>query len=312
MSGASIPDAWDDDWEKIADKADASPPPEPEKKIPPKVAKAQRRAAQAEFNRQLWAEAESPQTFHFLESTKSDIPLKSEFKPAVKVLSRRPQVIARQASSVVAAGSETTSATTAGLARLALADDGLSDDDHDDASEASNKPPEMTPEERQAKALRDREEKQRKYEEVRERLFGTSSSNPGSGTSSPARSGSATPPRQGNNGNPNSNNGNDGGHRGRGRSRGAGRGDRSRYQGQLYDPNYSQKPNSVFLQRRDRQGSSASAERAAADHRSQSPRQQQPIRTPRNPENSARGGFGFHHRGRGTGSQGYNQQHSDG
>lgn len=254
---------------------------------------------------------ESPQTFHFLESTKSDIPLKSEFKPAVKVLSRRPQVIARQASSVVAAGSEITSAATAGLARLALADDGLSDDDNDGESEASNKPPEMTPEERQAKALREREEKQRKYEEVRERLFGPSSSNPGSGTSSPARSGSATPPRQGRD-NANNNNGIDGGHRGRGRSRGGGRGDRPRHQGQLYDPNYSQKPNSVFLQRRERQGSSVSAERADGEHRSQSPRQQQPIRAPRNPENSGRGGFGFQHRGRGNGSQANNRQHSYG
>lgn len=39
--------------QKLAD----APTPPPEKKVSSKVTKAQRRAEQAEFNRQLWAEA---------------------------------------------------------------------------------------------------------------------------------------------------------------------------------------------------------------------------------------------------------------
>lgn len=38
-------------------KLASEPTPQPEKKISSKVTKAQRRAQQAEFNRQLWAEA---------------------------------------------------------------------------------------------------------------------------------------------------------------------------------------------------------------------------------------------------------------
>ncbi|KAI5285219.1 hypothetical protein KEM55_000744, partial [Ascosphaera atra] len=58
---SSIPDAWDDNWERIADKEEESSPtsPPPDKKPSGRIAKAQRRAAQAEFNRQLWAEAEA-------------------------------------------------------------------------------------------------------------------------------------------------------------------------------------------------------------------------------------------------------------
>jgi hypothetical protein len=54
---AGSPDAWEDDWEKQADKLADDPTPPPEKKVSSKVTKAQRRAQQAEFNRQLWAEA---------------------------------------------------------------------------------------------------------------------------------------------------------------------------------------------------------------------------------------------------------------
>ncbi|KKK25095.1 hypothetical protein ARAM_004565 [Aspergillus rambellii] len=171
-------DAWEDDWESQADKLTAEPtPPLPEKKVSSKVTKAQRRAQQAEFNRQLWAEAESPQTFHFLE-THSSVPLKQEFKPTVTLLSRNPQTAARQSSS------RGVGAAAAGLGRLDL---GANDDDDSD----EDKRAEPTPEERHAIALRNLEEKQRKYEEARERLFGTPSA-PTSGASSPR---SATPPK---------------------------------------------------------------------------------------------------------------------
>ncbi|KAL4913645.1 hypothetical protein BDW62DRAFT_159016 [Aspergillus aurantiobrunneus] len=255
----SMQDAWDDDWESQADKLNGEPtPPPPEKKVSSKVTKAQRRAEQMEFNRKLWAEAESPQTFHFYEAA-SDVPLKQEFKPAVTVLSRNPQNATRQSS---AAG-----ATVAGLGRLDL--------NADDSDE--EKPPEPTPEERQAMALKNREEKVRKYEEVRERLFGTPSA-PTSGASSPR---SATPPKP------------DG--RGKGRSRGNGRDnnnnrdrrEQSAASGkskQLYDPGSPSRPNSSYS-RRDWQ---QSGERSQIDQ-PQSPRQ--PIRNPRGPDGSGRGGF---------------------
>ncbi|KAL4867020.1 hypothetical protein BDV12DRAFT_128037 [Aspergillus spectabilis] len=262
----SVADAWDDDWESQADKLDTEPtPPPPEKKVSSKVSKAQRRAQQMEFNRQLWAEAESPQTFHFYEAT-SDVPLKQEFKPTVTVLSRNPQIATRQSSSGVGAAA-------VGLGRL-----DLNADDSDD-----EKPPEPTPEERQAMALRNREEKQRKYEEVRERLFGTPSA-PTSGASSPR---SATPPR------------NEG--RGKGRSRGTGREnsnnnnrgarDQSAASGkskQLYDPSSPSRPTSAHA-RRDRP---QSGERSLSDQ-PQSPHQQ-PIRNPRGPDSSGRVGFRAH------------------
>ncbi|KAL2823884.1 hypothetical protein BDW59DRAFT_162853 [Aspergillus cavernicola] len=258
-------DAWGEDWESQADKLDAEPAPPPQevKKVSSKVTKAQRRAQQMEFNRQLWAEAEQPQTFHFYEAA-SDVPLKQEFKPTVTVLSRNPQVANRQSSSAVGAAA-------AGFRRL-----DLNADDSDD-----EKPPEPTPEERQAMALRNREEKQRKYEEVRERLFGTPSA-PTSGASSPR---SATPPKP------------EG--RGKGRSRGIGRDnnnnnwdkrDQSAASGkskQLYDPGSPSRPNSSYA-RKDKQQSS---EMSQSDQ-PQSPRQ--PIRNPRGPDSSGRGGFKAH------------------
>ncbi|KAG2419474.1 hypothetical protein HFD88_004270 [Aspergillus terreus] len=257
------PDAWEEDWEQQADSrrdsdvvylttlqklaAEPTPPP-PEKKVSSKVTKAQRRAQQAEFNRQLWAEAESPQTFHFLEA-RSNVPLKQDFKPTVTLLSRNPPP--RQSSSAV-------DAAAAGVGRLGLAS---RDDDSDDDS----KPPEPTPEERHAIALRNLEEKQRKYEEVRERLFGSPSGTT-SGASSPR---SATPPKQ-----------NEG--RGKGKNRGNGRdNNRDKRDGsaassksrQLYDPDTPARSNSGFGQRNDQQ----------------SPRQ--PYRNPRGPDPSGRSGF---------------------
>ncbi|RDW65931.1 uncharacterized protein DSM5745_09670 [Aspergillus mulundensis] len=254
-------DAWEDDWESQADRLDSEPtPPPPEKKVSSKVSKAQRRAQQLEFNRQLWAEAESPQTFHFYEAA-SDVPLKQEFKPTVTVLSRNPVIATRQSSSAAGAA--------ASLARL-----DLNADDSDD-----EKPPEPTPEERQAMALKNREEKQRKYEEVRERLFGSPSA-PTSGASSPR---SATPPRQ------------EG--RGKGRGRGNGRDnnnrdrrDQSAASGkpkQLYDPaSPSSRPNSSYGRRDWQSGETSQGEQP------QSPRQ--PIRNPRGPDSSGRGGFRAH------------------
>ncbi|KAH8697567.1 hypothetical protein BGW36DRAFT_397246 [Talaromyces proteolyticus] len=279
----NVPDAWEADWESL-DQDPNSETASLDKKVSSKVSKAQRRAAQAEFNRQLWAEADAPQTFHYLES-RSAVPLKQEYRPAVTVLSRRPQIASRNGENVKGAD-----AVAAGISGLSLNGRELSD-----SEDESNKPPEMTPEERQAKALKDREEKQRKYEEVRERLFG-SSSTPGSGASSP---GGTPPPSR------NQSSGGGDGNRGRGRNRGGGRdntrdkrdspGNSMGKQRQLYDPTYSTKPNSTYIQRKDRQQQSSTDK---SDGEQQVPKQ--PIRSPRGPDSNGRGGFGFSPRGRGV------------
>lgn len=130
-------------------------------------------------------------------------------------------------------------------------------------------------EERRIQAQKEREEKQKKYEEVRARLFGTDNGistgrGGGSGTSSP---GSDTEGRGG---------------RGRGRGRGGrGNGDRrmeSKAEGQkeLYDPNYTPKP--ITIQRRaDGPASGTSTPRL----------EEQILRAPRGPDGNGRGGFAF-------------------
>ena len=187
------------------------------------------------------------------------MPLKSEFKPAVKVLSRKPapKVVARKDP-------------VSGLEQLTI-----EDDDDDDEDESKQKP--MTMEGRQLKAQKEREEKQRKYEEVRERLFGTSE--PSSGVTSP---GTVTPP-----------NARAPGDRGRGKGRGrenqrpsSGSSNKTR---QLYDPNYNAKPDSVYQQKREAQGSGSRPSTPAIDEGI--------IRSPRGPDGSGRGGFGFANRG---------------
>ncbi|KAI9735210.1 MAG: hypothetical protein M1834_001800 [Cirrosporium novae-zelandiae] len=265
MSGknSAVPDAWDDDWEIQADK-----PPSPEAKKPSKISKAERRAQQAEFNRQLWAEADAERRFNFLDARGVDVPLAGEFKPAIQVLSRKLPTVA----------SRSTDPNSAQLAGLGLND---KNDDDDSSSDSGVKEETLTAEQRQERARKAREEKERKYKEVRERLFGTSSSTAASGTSSP---GTITPPT------PKGENGGGGRRRNRGgpRERGsrpsssAGRGR------QLYDPAYTAKPDSPFGPRR-------------GDCRNGSPKEQEPIRSPKGPDGSGRGGFGFGgHRGRGA------------
>lgn len=172
----------------------------------------------------------------------------------------------------------------------------------DDPGEPKREVP-MTPEEIRAKQKRDREEKQRRYEEARAKIFGES--NPSSGTSSP---GAVTPPRS------------DGNHmpRGRGRGRGGYRNNDNRqpdnrqfndrsyndrqFEGprrrnlsgsgrELYDPNFAPKPETTTQRR---------PVELPSPIRTATPRgeqQQPPIRTPRGPDGSGRGGFGFARRG---------------
>ncbi|KAI0598259.1 hypothetical protein F4775DRAFT_189317 [Biscogniauxia sp. FL1348] len=296
-----VPDAWeDDDWEAQADKADATGTSEPATESQVKLSKKERLAQHAELNRKLWESAESPPpNFHYLAS-RSDPPLASTFKPAVTVLSRRP---------------------TPQLATRRPDDpnnpNAAADDDDDDDDENPKKV-QLSPEEIRAKQLREREEKQRRYDEARAKIFGTSNtgggtssggggagasgapSNPSSGASTP---GTVTPPRSSGDGR---------GQRGRGRGRGGGyryindnRGDRDRDGNQrpgsqsggsgreLYDPNYSPKPG--FQLERRGGGSNGGAPLPGRT----TPRDDdQIIRTPRGPDGNMRG---FARRGAKTG-----------
>ncbi|MCJ1461529.1 hypothetical protein MMC07_000126 [Pseudocyphellaria aurata] len=248
-----VPDAWDDDWVSSADKSSTAPlDPLPSSTT---LTKAERRARQAELNKQIWQDAETPKDSFFL-NTRGEVPLKSDFKPAMKVLSRKPRPKTANTAASPGSGQNT-----------------LDDDDDDDENDAPNTT--MTTEERQLKAQREREEKQKKYEEARERLFG-------------AEAAAGTPPtsnavlavtRQ------------NGESRSRSRNKGTRESRPSSSAGiksrQLYDPNYSVKSDSIYIQK---QESLTSSGRSA-------PNEQQPIRNPRGPDDSGRGGFGISPRG---------------
>lgn len=249
-------------------KQDKKPVPPPEAL---KVSKAERREQHAKENKQLWDLAESSQDFHFLDA-KGQPPLKAEFKPAVKVLSRKPQ-------SKMAPVND----AAAGIASLAL-------EDEDDSEEEARQQQAMTFAERQAKAQREREEKQRKYAEAREKIFGApdgASNTPTSRTVSPRGGSNAAGQRNKTSGR---------------RVRGGGGSNRSDSQNpsstdqspsrpgsqgkQLFDPTYSPKPTSIYMQKRDAAGADNSS-------RPTTPGEGQPIRAPRGPDGSGRGGFGF-------------------
>ncbi|KAL8800013.1 MAG: hypothetical protein Q9200_007380 [Gallowayella weberi] len=267
MDSGKVPDAWDDDWVQKAD----TPPVEADSiSKPAKLSKAERRAKQAEFNRQMWEDAcvhrfnftvsglirfrrEAPNQNFFL-NTRTEVPFKSEFKPAMQVLSRKPPT-KPAASNVVA-----------GLGQLSVADE---DDDEDE--EVNTKT--LTAEERQLKAQKEREEKQKKYEEARERLFGSNT------VSASKSSGNTTPPRIKANG----------GSRGSSRNKTVAEGRSSTLSGtrQLFDPNYTAKLDSAYVQK----------ESSPIVSGRSTPTEQQPIRNPRGPDGSGRGGFGFASRG---------------
>ena len=168
------------------------------------------------------------------------MPLKEEFKPAVKVLSRKPTKPI---------------GTVDGFGQLSI-----DDDDDDDASEKNV----MTPEERVKKAQKEREEKQRAYEERRRELFGHDEK-----TSSPVSKST-------------------------GSSRNQSKANRvtesrpsssasSKNRQLLYDPNESAKPDNLRPQRRETVTN-----------------EMQPMREPKVPDGSGRGGFGFAPRGGGV------------
>ena len=177
----------------------------------------------------------------------------------MQVLSRKP---AKPAS---------TSAISSELGQLCVDDD---DDDEEDDTKAKV----LTAEDRQLKAQKDREENQKKYDVALERILGNGSTLVGKS------SGNATPPTRGKI---------NGGSRGPSRNRTAidGRNSTSSGSGlglpRLYDPNYTAKADSAFSQKESTPNGSGRS----------TPFEQQPIRNPRGPDSSGRGGYGFASRG---------------
>ena len=202
------------------------------------------------------------ETNYFLES-RNVVPHRTEFKPPPVLLSRKgPKV-------------HSSRTPTAGLSDLSINDrtNAESSEDEDEVKER-----ELSLAVRQAQAAKEREEKQRKYEERRQELFGPSSgqqANSKSGTSTPSNltppgSRSATPNRG----------------RGKGGRRGgANSNTRNQPRGQqhpeLFDPSYAPKQESGYVQRHE---SGVAAARTP---------EIRPIRAPKGPDGSGRGGFGF-------------------
>ncbi|KAK4074748.1 uncharacterized protein Triagg1_4897 [Trichoderma aggressivum f. europaeum] len=307
-----VPDAWDDDWEAQADRLDRKDTKEPQAVPQPSLNRQERMQQHAEANRKLWESAyarcfhrlswpvmnflltfdfalllscgnsDSTETFHYIEANGGGAPLTTTFKPQVKVLSRKP-VIAKKDP-------------VTGLAQMSL-DDG----------DARPQQAQMTPDEIRAKQKRDREEKQRRYDEARAKIFGESA--PSSRGSSPG-TGTVTPPRAEGRGS----------YRGRGRGRGGNFSGGYNYGGsgssnnnssgainnesggqqfeprrpaaqpgprrELFDPSSAPKPDSI------RRGGGDSPMRGQAGRD-----EHQAIRAPRGPDGSGRGGFGFARRG---------------
>ncbi|OCT51846.1 hypothetical protein CLCR_08774 [Cladophialophora carrionii] len=289
---SKIPDAWEDEWSAAADdsKLDPTASAEP-KKVSSKVTKAQRRAQQAEFNRQLWAEAEGPKEANYFLESRNVVPLRSEYKTPPVLLSRKGPMIQ----------SRSPRPPTVGMQDLSLSNDRTTAGQESSEDEDDLKAREPTLAERQAQAAKDREEKQKRYEERRKELFGstttsaTSSFQPQgshnrSGKSSPA---SLTPPGS-RSATPNRARGARGGRRGgavgdhAANSRNQPRGDFQ--QRELYDPSYGPKPDSLYSQRRERDSGSSTSNHAPGLSQTHV---QQPIRAPKGPDGSGRGGFGF-------------------
>ncbi|KAH3918469.1 hypothetical protein HBI56_133990 [Parastagonospora nodorum] len=241
---APLAGAWEDDWETIADKEDAKPQ---EDQPPPKLTKAQLKAQHAELNRKIWESAENPDPQWYPEAH-NPAPVQAPFKPKVTMLARKPapQVLSRN------------------MAGLNL--------DDDDSEEERRKKAAADFEERKQRAQRERAEKERKYAEARERIFGSPAASEGSRSNSPNK---AT--------------------RGKGKARGGGQPRSSNEQSPartaapapamargLYDPTYAPKPGSVFIQKKEANGSRPGTPSGL----------EKPVRQPQGPAKDGGRGFG--------------------
>ncbi|KAL5120238.1 hypothetical protein ACEQ8H_001796 [Pleosporales sp. CAS-2024a] len=238
-------DAWDDDWETMADRADAKPE---HRQPPPPLTKAQLRAQHAERNRSIWESAENPGP-QWYPDARNPVPVQAPFRPKVTMLARKPapQVLSRS------------------LAGISL---------DDDSDEERRKKAEADFEQRKLRAQKERAEKERKYAQARERIFGSPAAEEASPTNSPTkptrakgkgRGARETPPRSSNEQSP------------------------ARPPPppaaptrQLYDPTYMPKPGSVFIQKKEANGSRPGTPTAL----------EKPVRQPQGPAKDGAPGFG--------------------
>ncbi|KAK0618257.1 hypothetical protein B0T17DRAFT_331124 [Bombardia bombarda] len=271
---SKVPDAWeDDDWEAKVDTAPRTAD-EADSQVP--MTRAERQAKHAEDQRKLWESAEAIEAVTFLPTSSSKVPLTTPFKPALKVLSRKP-----------------------------APKDGDIDED-----EVKTQQP--TPEEIRIRQQREREEKQRRYDEARAKIFGDTA--PSSGQSSPGtvtppqtsegRQNNHKGKGRGRGGNGNSNNAQRNDNRqdnnnnnNNSQSRRAPNNPPPPGTRELFDPSYSPKPSGLNFQKRGG-GGDASPQFGS---RSITPREEdQIIRTPRGPDASGKGFGGFAAARRGT------------
>jgi hypothetical protein len=201
----------------------------------------------------------------FIQARAPNPPLvQAPIQPAFKVLARRPAP---------------KSANTPSISQPTAVDDEPDSEEEERIRAAADFA------DRQSRAAKEREEKQKKYAQVRERLFGPEG---GNSPNNHSRSGSAG--RSGPNSRPESRSGTP---RGNGRGRGTPRGGvvnvKAKENVKLFDPEYTAKPGSSFVQRREAGTASQSNE-------------EKPERQPKGPDGSGRGGFGFQPRGTGRGA----------
>lgn len=192
------------------------------------------------------------------------MPLKSDFKPAFKVLSRKPKPNPQNnqhAGEGLADSQQGLDSTSTSIEPC---------DDYDSEEEARREQ-EKGFREKQMRTKREREEKQRKYDEVRQRLFGavapTSGSDPNKKSSGDKPSGKNAQQK-------------------RGETLAARHLESSpkRPLKQLFDPSYSPKPNSSSAHK-NRNGN--------APAQPQESTESQILRNPRGPQNIGRNGAGF-------------------
>lgn len=160
-----------------------------------------------------------------------------------------------------------------GMGKLSLEDDEDSEDERRTKQEADF-------EERQRKAKIEREEKQRRYAEARERIMGSSNASPAANSRESSQ-------------------GRDNSRRGRGNKMNGSR------RSQPDTPAESSPVRAVQPGNGDKQlfdPDDMTRRLAPRREATQSAREDQPVRQPRGPDNSGRGGFGFANRGGKTGT----------
>jgi hypothetical protein len=198
----------------------------------------------------LGANSENPDPQWYPEA-RNTVPVQATFKPKVTMLARKPapQVLSRN------------------MAGMNL---------DDDSEEERRKKAEADFEERKVRAQRERVEKERKYAEARERIFGSPAVSEGSRSNSPSkatrgkgkgRGGRENQPRSSNEQSP---------------ARPAAPAPAPAPARQLYDPTYAPKPGSVFIQKKEANGSRPGTPSGL----------EKPIRQPQGPAKDGGRGFG--------------------